>query len=108
MSSTRLNTTLIHIFLLFFPLCQVQEVKSALQHVVVLAPWRSGPQRTFYNALQVSSNPAAFFFLKKKYSFSQKHVRTELAITRRKDPSKPDGPHRGVDGARCRSPEESV
>ena len=32
----------------------------------------------------------------------------EFAIARRKDLCKLDGPHRGVDGARCRSPEESV
>ena len=33
---------------------------------------------------------------------------TELAVARQKDPCKLDGPHRGVDGALCRSPEASV
>ena len=63
-----------------------------------------------YSSLEVSSIPLAIIvlLLKKECSLFQKHVRTELAIARRKDICKLDGPHRGVDSARCRSPEGSV
>ena len=74
------------IFLLFFPLCQVQKVKSALERVV-LAPWRRGPVGTFNNHLEVSTSPAVFFcFSKGMFT---------LLKTR-------------VNGARYRSPEGSL
>ena len=76
-------------FLFLFPLCSVQKVKSALQHVV-LAPWRSGPVQKvkialqhvvrapwrsvpvskFYIPLKVSVSPPIFLFLKKECSLS--------------------------------------
>ena len=47
-------------FLFFFPLGQVQKVKSASHHVV-LAPWRSGPVGMFYNPLESEFKPPCFF-----------------------------------------------
>ena len=75
------------IFLFFFPLCYVQKVKNALQHVV-LAPWRNVPVGTFYNPLEVSSSPPAIFLFLEKKMFAL------LKIC--------------VNGARYRSPEGSL
>ena len=56
----------------FVPVClrksKVRKVKRAPHHVV-LAPWRSGSVGTFFNPLDVSSSPSAFFLFLKKECF---------------------------------------
>ena len=86
-------------FLFFVPLGQVQKVKSALQHVV-LAPWCNGPVQKVKSAVQHSTGTVA------RSVRSPKNTCERSSLSLAKDLRKLDGPHRSVDGARCRSPED--